>query len=268
MNSLRTRLNGEEGFSLAELLIAIAILGMVLGGIVGVLASSLRTYTRASSQEEAQTGVRIGVDRMASELRFLGAFHNGVFGAGAAITAATPTSITFLGDLDGDSVNGGAETTATAGVAAGAAAVTVTGTAQQVTDTFDVYGTAALNDWVYIGSGATREVKQLTGVAGTNLLLASGLANAYPAGSLVRSVETVTYAFDAGNGNLDRTLGGGAAETIVGNVTNLALTYFDAAGAPTAVLANIREIQISLTTQGTDGSPHTMMTRMKPWSLQ
>jgi hypothetical protein len=77
----------------------------------------------------------------------------------------------------------------------------------------------------------------------------------------------VTYEFDPGTGRLTRRLGGAAPEVLVDNVTDFTLTYFDAGGAPTTVTEEIREIQVSLTTRGTNGSPHTMMTRVKPWSL-
>jgi hypothetical protein len=146
--------------------------------------------------------------------------------------------------------------------------ISVSGAASQVAGSFNVYPDATRNDWVYIGAGARpREVRQLAGVLGTSLALATPLDSDYLEGSLVRSIETVTYAFDPGTGQLTRRLGGAAPEVLVDNVTDFTLTYFDAAGVPTTVTEEIREIQVSVTTRGTDGSPRTMMTRVKPWSL-
>jgi len=254
----------ENGYTLAELLIVIAILGMVAAAVAGVYQVSLQAYTRATSLEDAQLGARAGLDRMSTELRLIGAYWTGADGAGDAITAATPTSITFLADVDRDTVNNGVETTVSA--AATLTAVPVSGAA----DAFNVYSSSALNDYVYIVNGATREVRQIAGVAGTIITLATALTNIYPAGSIVRSVETVTYAFDATANTLTRSVGGSGADTILDNVTDLSLTYFDANGAslgssPTVTL--IREIQISLTTRGSDGSARTMTSRVRPRNL-
>jgi prepilin-type N-terminal cleavage/methylation domain-containing protein len=255
-----TRRIGEAGFTLAELLIVTFILGLVMAAILSVYQVSQQTYTRASSLEGAQLGARTGLDRMATELRLIGSYWTGATNAGTAITAATSTSITFMGDVNGNTVSGGAETTVAAGT-------TATGTTVQVSGTASGF---AVNDYLHIADGVLREVRQITAHAGTTITLGAALTTTYPAGSLVRSVESVTYTFDSPAKTLTRTVGGGAAEIIVDNVTGLTLTYFDAngndqGGAPN--LALIREIQISLTTQGSDGSRRTMSSRVKPRNL-
>lgn len=258
------RFTGEDGFTLTELLIVIVILGMMMAGIYGVYVVSQQIYTRSSSLEAAQLGVRAGLDRMATELRLIGYYWTGATGAGDAVTAATSTSITFLGDVDGDTVSNNAETTVAAGITASGTTVQISGTATQAANAFNVYSNAAQNDYVYIANGKTREVKQTAGVAGTTITLATALTTSYTAGSIVRSVETVTCALNGSN--LTRSVGGGAADTIVDNVTGLALTYFDTNGnnlGPTPNTTLIREIRISLTTQGSDGSHRTMTSRVR-----
>ncbi len=257
-----------KGYTLVELLIVMAIVGMVAAAILGVYQVSQDIYTRTTALEDAQLGARAGLDRMASELRLIGAYWSGATGAGPAITAATATTITFMADVNGDTVVNNAETAVAAGTTASGTTVQVSGTASQAANAFVVYQSPALNDYVYIANGGRREVKQISAVAGTTLTLAAALTTTYPAGSLVRSVETVTYNFAANS--LTRSVGGSGNDTIIDNVTGLTLTYLDANGTNLGTApppASIREIQMSLTTQGTDGSRRTMTTRVRPRNL-
>lgn len=263
------RFTKAEGYTLVELLIVMAIVGMVAAAILGVYQVSQDIYIRATALEDAQLGARAGLDRMASELRLIGAYWSGATGAGSAITAATATSISFMADVNGDTVVNNAETTVAAGTTASGATVQVSGTAPQADDAFNVYQSPVLNDYVYIANGAKREVKQISVLAGTTLtLVAPALTTTYPAGSLVRSVETVTYNFAANS--LTRSVGGSGNDTIIDNVTGLTLTYLDANGINLGAApppASIREIQMSLTTQGADGSRRTMTSRVRPRNL-
>jgi len=258
---------GDTGYTLVELLIVTAILGLVAAAIGGVYQVSVQAYTRSASLEDAQLGARSGLERMITEFRLIGAFWNGATGAGTAITAATATSITFMADVNGDTVINGAEMTVSSNP--NSTTVVVNSSATNVASSFDVYQTAALNDYLYIANGASREVSQISGVSGSTLTLATALSNSYPTTAIVRSVETVTYNFDAAASSLTRSVGGSGNDTIVDNVTGLTLTYFDANGAVLnpVTLTLIREIQISLTTQGSDGSRRTMTSRVRPRNL-
>ena len=264
---LLTHVTGADGTTLAELVILTAIMATVLAGAAGIYEVSQRSYAKSSSLLAAQSGVRNGLDRMTTELRLIGAYYTGFAGAATAITNATPTSITFRGDVDGDTIVAGAETTATAMVAGGATTIPVNTNARQTSEAFNTYPDPARNDFVCITDGSLGEVRQLSVVAGTNLTLNAGVDNPYPAGSIVRSVETVTYALDAANRTLTRQVGGAAAEVVIDNVVAVTLTYRDAAGVATVDLTLIREIQVDLTTRGTDGSQRTMTTRIKPRNL-
>ena len=86
INQGQETISGEDGFTLTELLIVIAILGMVAAAVVGVSQVSQQTYTRAASLEDAQLGARAGLDRMATELRLIGAYWSGATDATDAIT--------------------------------------------------------------------------------------------------------------------------------------------------------------------------------------
>jgi hypothetical protein len=87
--SLRTDrfdiLENEDGFSLAELLTAFAVLGLVLAGITTIQWAAQLAYLRGATQTEVDQNARIALERMATEIRQ----------ASGAVTAATATSITF-----------------------------------------------------------------------------------------------------------------------------------------------------------------------------
>lgn len=63
---------GEGGFTLMELLISVAILGLVMAGLLGLLTASRNAYTRGSSTIEAQQNARLVLDRMGKEIREAG----------------------------------------------------------------------------------------------------------------------------------------------------------------------------------------------------
>jgi len=80
LNILRT----QQGFSLAELLVATAMIGFVLGGVFVALQQGQNAFQYGSGKVEVQQNARAAVDRIVHDLR-----------TGATITAANATSITF-----------------------------------------------------------------------------------------------------------------------------------------------------------------------------
>src|SRR5207245_8369757 len=96
---VRCRL-GRDGFTLSELLVAMACLGLVLAGLTGLFASGHQSFLIGLNQVEAQENVRIALQRMADEIRGAG---NGP--SGAAFTAIavgqTATSLILQTDWNG-----------------------------------------------------------------------------------------------------------------------------------------------------------------------
>jgi prepilin-type N-terminal cleavage/methylation domain-containing protein len=252
-----------RGFTLAELLIVLAIAALIAAGLLGVHQTSLQAHARATALHEAQLGARAGLDRMATELRLIGAWWTDA--AGPAILAAGPTSVTFMGDVNGDTVHDGIETTTTAAVPAGTSRLSLTGAMDQIADSFNVYVNPALNDFVAITSGARREVAQVAALDGTTVVLATPLASAYPAASVVRSVERVTYAFDPAKRKLTRSSGGSGADTIVDDVVAVVLEYLDGRHppAPTTDPPRIREIRVSVTVEASGGARRAVTSRVR-----
>lgn len=259
-------LKSEEGFSLAELLVGIALVGIISLSAAQLIRVCLQTFTRAASLESSQTGTRAGLNGIATDLRYIGSYW--VDTAGSAITSATTTSLTFRGDVDGNTFNPTTltETTLTAAAASGSTQVTVS-------STYDQYGSPSFGagGWMFIAGGANREVIQLTGAAGTVISFGQpGLTKSYPVGSVVRSAETVTYAFNPSpTGTLTRSVNGATPAVIVDHVAGLAFTYYDGSNppTPTTTLSAIRQINVSVKVTQTDGNSRTMETRIRPISL-
>jgi type II secretory pathway pseudopilin PulG len=263
------RFRGEEGLTIVELLVVTALLGVLGMAVLGIYSVSERVYARASSLEDAQLEARGALDRIVTDLKLAGSHLTGILGAGPPIDEATATSITIVGDLDEDTLDG-------AGAEIVVATSAVKGDREIVVNRTDgVLGVNAFTarEYVSLTMGSLREVKEIAPNyrSGTALPLAVALVRTYVAGSIVRSVERLTYAFDPRTRALTRTVGARASETILENVVDLTLTYFDQDGAvlpPPPDLADITEIRVSLTTQGQDGSRRTMMARVRPPNLR
>jgi len=104
------RFRGQRGFTLAELLITTAIVGVVMAGLWVMLSSGQESYLVGASQAEAQQNIRLAVDRMVNELRNAGycptcsnsCTNPGNIGPFAAISAANATGFTIWNDWNGD----------------------------------------------------------------------------------------------------------------------------------------------------------------------
>jgi prepilin-type N-terminal cleavage/methylation domain-containing protein len=98
-------LRSERGFTLAELLVACAVVALVMAGLLITLQSGQEAYLRGSNEVEATQSVRVAIERMAQELRGAG-FCPTCTGAPpfTAITAQSATGFTIQNDWDGDGV--------------------------------------------------------------------------------------------------------------------------------------------------------------------
>jgi prepilin-type N-terminal cleavage/methylation domain-containing protein len=92
----------ERGVSLAELLVALALAGLVLAALAGALREGERAYRWATARLEAQQGARVALERMAREIRGAGVDPRGV--GFPALVGAGPTGFTLQSDLDGDGI--------------------------------------------------------------------------------------------------------------------------------------------------------------------
>lgn len=85
-----------------ELLLATAVIGLIMAGLLGVLQSGTASYRWGVARIEAQQSARIAVERMAKELRSAG--YDPTAAGIAPVVIADPTRVAFQWDLDGDGV--------------------------------------------------------------------------------------------------------------------------------------------------------------------
>ena len=99
-----------HGFSLIEMLITMAIAGVVVSAIYSVFLSSNRSYRTQDQVAGAQQGARVGIDFMVRDIRMAGLdalssvspATDAVDSPGAGIKQATATKIRFTSDIDMD----------------------------------------------------------------------------------------------------------------------------------------------------------------------
>ncbi|RDI73570.1 prepilin-type N-terminal cleavage/methylation domain [Gaiella occulta] len=89
---LLTRLRGETAFTLTEMLVVLAIIGLLVGSFSALLSTTIRHSTEIQEQDVTQTELRAAIDRLAAEVRQA---YSGD-GATAPIEVATGTALQFL----------------------------------------------------------------------------------------------------------------------------------------------------------------------------
>ena len=227
-----------RGFTLVEIMIATSVFLVLMYGIYNIFESSRTTYAAGDARVDVQQNARIAMERTATDLRLTG--YGFPTGAGA-VTAATPTSMSFWADLDN------ASTILAGNVNAG-------GTDLVVGNALGIQ----VGDLIYLINGGQSEQLTVSAVdTGTNTLtVSSGATAAYPAGAQVTRPRLITYSL---NGNtIERDLGGGLTP-LADDIQAFQLQYFD--GTDTEILpvdlatnlANIRRIRIAITVQSQDG---------------
>ena len=85
---------------LADLLVAIAVFGLIAAATFTTLQEGLRAYTTGAARAESQQSGRVALERLAGDLRIAGLGPQDA--AFAAISLAEPTRIVLHRDLDGD----------------------------------------------------------------------------------------------------------------------------------------------------------------------
>ena len=228
-------LRDSRGFSLTELLVSCGVLGMVLAGVGGVLATGVQVHQDGDSRAQAQQAARAGMI-MEEDLKLAGA---GFPPAAVKITAATPTSVSFWADLTG------ASTTLTANANTGDTTLNVA----------NASGFAA-GDVIYLINTDQFSTVTVGSAAGTVITIAPpGVPVAFSQGVQVGRPKLIRFVWDSVNTIFkDAGLGAGLQPLATG-VTACALTYFDVNDVAipplslAANLGNIRRMVVTLTAQ-------------------
>lgn len=105
----------QRGFSLTEMLVVCALIGIVMAGVLTLLMMGQQSATATSAKVDAQSNARIGIERMIEEIREAGYLPAGPtcptaptppcppFNyAFSAITAQSATGLTIQNDWNAD----------------------------------------------------------------------------------------------------------------------------------------------------------------------
>jgi type IV pilus assembly protein PilW len=100
MNKTSHIKSNRKGFTLVELLIAMAISGIVAGAIFTAFQSQQKSYLIQDQVAEMQQNIRAAMDIMVREIRMAG--YDPTRFSGATILSANSSNINITMDIDGD----------------------------------------------------------------------------------------------------------------------------------------------------------------------
>jgi len=95
MSNYRTTIRDQRGFSMSELLVVCAILGIVMAGVLSLLMVGQQSASTTSNKVDAQANARVGIERMIEEIREAGYLPAGPTCPGAPATPCPPFNYAF-----------------------------------------------------------------------------------------------------------------------------------------------------------------------------
>ena len=235
--STRAAFLDSGGFSLADLLVSLAVLALVIGAAAELQISGGTMVGRGQNLAEALQAARAAM-LMEDDLRLAG---YGYPSSLTRVTTATATSITFWADITD------ASTALSATVNAGVTNLTVDATAG-----------LRVGDTIYLINGNQSEDKTVSalGGGGTTMTISTATTTSYPQGTVVGRPRQITYSW--AGGALSKDAGEGAGpQTIATALQSFQFGYFDANDAAlstpvsAASLPSIRRISVAATAQST-----------------
>jgi prepilin-type N-terminal cleavage/methylation domain-containing protein len=245
MNSI---LKKNKGITLIELVVALAISGLLVAGLYRTFIGQQKTYTVQEQVVDMQQNVRSAINRMMTEIRMAG------FGNVSMVLPVTFGANTFNNILNPNMPTAGSLTIISS--VGGTATLTASGSGGQnqitVSTLTDDKGNALFDtgNRKYI-SVAGLESYIITSIDnGTKTITLNGsLIYNHPIGTPVFTIRALSYQVASVNGIptllRDENLGDGA-QPQADSIENLQFTYLDAGGNPTANPPDVRIIRVSL----------------------
>jgi len=105
--SIKSRGLGNRGFTLIELMVAMALVGIVMAGIISSYTGQQEAQLSQKQVVEMQQHIRAGLYIMAREIRMAGydpyggSSGAGIVSAGTGASSASPLTFTYVADDDG-----------------------------------------------------------------------------------------------------------------------------------------------------------------------
>ena len=223
-------MNKQRGFTLAEMLVVCAIVGLVMASLLGLVMQGQQAYWFGTTQVDGQQTVRVALERMAKEIREAG--YEPL--PGETSPTACPNAANYP--------------LYTASVPC-YKFVPITG--QSAT------GLTLQYNW----DGSACLVLPCSPIA-TAALVNDPMTCAAPAATC--RGEQVTYSLSGGNLRRQESVLDGVPVTIASGITALTFTYRDENNVVTATPSLIRTVEISVTAQtATRGAFVTMVDRVR-----
>lgn len=264
----------QPGFSLLEMLISVAIAGIVMGAMYNLFITKQKVLGVQDQVAEMHQAARVAMDFMVREFRMIGygmpnsswdpctspSLPCPVVPPAKISGTPTATSITFRGNLDATSTNltnnhacntyVASTTPSNMQCVTGLTTLTVDSTSGfSPGDTIYVEG-QNYTATPYVTHWHTATVQPTPPPTATTLTISTELNFEYVRGSTVHVINTVTYAFDASEFQIERN-----GQPLAENIQQLTLNYFfqagnmglpDDAAVATNNTSNIRTINISV----------------------
>jgi prepilin-type N-terminal cleavage/methylation domain-containing protein len=255
--SLNTTSKKNSGITLVELLISLAIFGLVTGGLYRTFVNQQKVYVVQDQVVDMQQNLRGAVNRMVNEIRMAG------LGNIPMVLPVTLGGKTFNNVINPDSPANGSITILSGSEGLSAIAVAAQFGQSQITvsSLTDSLGTPLFdtNNRKYISVGGI-ESHVITSIdnPSNTITLNDPLLYNYPAGAPVFCIRAITYQIVAENGTptlkRDDNTGAGS-QSLSDSIENLQFAHFDANGNLTAVPANIRMVRITITARADRPDP-------------
>lgn len=251
----------RRGFTLAELLVAMVLLGIVSAALYRVLVNNQRVYTAQTQRIAMQQNIRAAGNILPAEFRELDAAENDIKAMSA--TSLTIRAQRWLGIACIPPVMGGALGGLTATVMGGTPGTPLfygsrapIANSDSVLVYYDGNATTRTDD-AWMRGNLTANVVGACPGGGAGRVLTFTLANtqpnfagAIPAGAPIRGYEVVTYSLYRPAGDTSWYVGyapqGQAPQPLIGPImpNGLQFTYFDSLGVATATPARVARIDI------------------------
>lgn len=224
-------IKNNKGFTLLELIIAMAISALLLSGIYNILIASNKNFNSQANITDMHQSARMSLELMAREMKQISSIT-------AIDCTADSSSITFNAFQEWG--------TATSG-----------GTATLIDTTKSWTANEWQNNAVTIVAGAGEDdLRTVSSNTSTQLTVSTDWTTTPDATTLYGLLINKAYSRDTMDNELDYTDGNGAGVVFAENITSLTLQGYDSAAAATCAAADITRIEISVTARTVKTDPN------------